>query len=285
MNPTAFALLVCLTVAGALITVLGLIRTTTPPARTRARKSFSRSALAQRLGPRRLVMIAIGLFVGIALATLTGWWIYLLVIPAGAIFIPMLLGNDAESSHITRLDALETWTRSLSGLTSAGSSGLEQVFAASLPSSPTEIRPHITRLVARINARWSTDRALHAFAEELDDPTADLLVTHLLLAAKQRGPGLTAALDSLSEAIFEEVRVRRQIEADRAKPRQNVRIIIIVSAAAFCFLPFAGTFMAPYQTPLGQLLLGVWILVFAGVLVWLKRITVAKPTPRILGHE
>ena len=124
--------------------------------------------------------------------------------------------------------------------------------------------------------------ALQQFANELDDATADLVVAHLLLAERMRGAGLANALEDLAEIIFEEVRVRRQIETDRSKPRSNVRTITIVTLLVLALIPFTGEFMAPYRTPLGQILLTVWLLFYAVLLLWLKRITLGKPAPRIL---
>ena len=90
-----------------------------------------------------------------------------------------------------------TWTRSLAGLTVSGA-GLERTIAASLSSCPEAIRPQVTQLVARINARWTTTAALQAFADDLNDETADVLVMHLLRKAELRGSGLAASLEDLA---------------------------------------------------------------------------------------
>jgi hypothetical protein len=45
----------------------------------------------------------------------------------------------------------------------------------------------------------------------------------LILGAHRRGPGLAAVLDDLAGTVAEEVRIRRGIEADRAKPRTTAR--------------------------------------------------------------
>jgi len=78
--------------------------------------------------------------------------------------------------------------------------------------------------------------------------------------------------------------VRRQIETDRAKPRVSVRIITIVTLALLAVIPFVGEFMKPYQTFFGQVALFVWLTLYVVLLGWLGRITVGKPTPRILEN-
>ena len=65
---------------------------------------------------------------------------------------------------------------------------------------PLPQRPQVSQLVARLNARWSTTAALQAFADDLNDETADVLVMHLLRKAELRGSGLAAALEDLAKS-------------------------------------------------------------------------------------
>ena len=67
--------------------------------------------------------------------------------------------------------------------------GLEQAITASLRSAPEAIRPQVATLSARLSARWQTDAALRAFADDLDDATGDLVAASLILSAKRRGAG------------------------------------------------------------------------------------------------
>ncbi len=81
----------------------------------------------------------------------------------------------------------------------------------------------VHRLVARLRARWVTEDALRAFADELDDSTGDLVAANLILGARRRGAGLASVLEGLAESVAADVRARRQVEADRAKPRATAR--------------------------------------------------------------
>ena len=161
--------------------------------RAQATRRFTRTQQIQLIG---------GAAVGLVFALITGWWLLVIVVPIAAIGLPWLLQKGPEEQTIAKLDALESWTRSLAGLTVAGA-GLERTIAASLSSCPEVIRPQVTQLVARLNARWSTTAALQAFADDLNDETADVLVMHLLRKAELRGSGLAAALEDLAKSIFE----------------------------------------------------------------------------------
>lgn len=283
MNALA-ALLIASCVTGALLTVRGLSRTELPHRPPRPPGSLRRRwrERGARLGRRGGLLALAGIITGIGLWLASGWTVFLIGAPLAAIGLPLLLGGDDTVRRIERIDALETWTRGLSGLTIAGA-GLEQTLLAGVPSAPEALREPLATLAARLGARWRTQDALRAFADDLDDPSADLVVMHLLLAERVRGPGLARALNDLAESLAEEVRMRRRIAADRAKPRLNVRIITVLTLLLLCALPFAGEFVAPYRIPAGQLLLAGWLVLYAITLTWLRRITIMPAPARSLG--
>ena len=284
MNTTLLMLCTVVALFGVLVVVLGFMPAPPPTAaRPPSALQLRVRAYRSKFSRKRQLMALAGLGLGVVAWLVTGWFVAVIAVPIAVIGLPVLLVKGTENETIERLEALETWTRSLSGLIVSGA-GMEQAIAASLSSSPGAIKDQVSMLIARINARWATSAALQGFADDLDDPTADLVVAHLLLAEKQRGPGLVNALDDLAQIVFDEVRVRRQIETDRAKPRVSVRIITIVTLALLAVIPFVGEFMKPYQTFFGQVALFVWLTLYVVLLGWLGRITVGKPTPRILEN-
>jgi Flp pilus assembly protein TadB len=133
-----------------------------------------------------------------------------------------------------------------------------------------------------LRARWRTEDALRAFADDLDDATGDLIAANLILAARRRGTGLAAVLESLAESVADDVRARRQVEADRAKPRATARWVTVISASVLVVLSFASSYTANYATPLGQAVLVLLLAAYVAVLVWMKRMATGTPWPRIL---
>ena len=159
--------------------------------------------------------------------------------------------------------------------------GIESAIISSAASAPAAVRDDVNLLAARINARWSTVRAVRQFADDFDDATADLVAATLVLGAQRRGDGLAAVLEDLAASVAEEVRIRRAIEADRAKPRTTARIVTGISLAgiAFCFV---SGYFEPFLAGIGQLILLVLLGLFIGCLVWMRSITAGAPTPRFL---
>jgi len=225
-----------------------------------------------------------GVLVGVVIALLTGWLLAIVLVPVAAAGLPVLLSSSGARHRIERLEAVEEWVRSLSGVLTAGV-GLEQALIATLRSAPEPIRPEVSRLVARLRARWSTQAALRALAEELDDATGDLIVATLILGARRRGAGLASVLESLAESVAADVRARRQIEADRAKPRTTARWVTIITVVVLVALGLTGDYVAPYRSGLGQVVLAVLLAGYAAVLVWMRQMAAGKPLPRIIGDR
>lgn len=272
-------------VGGALMVagILGLIAGLRPAPAPAARPRWSDLWVARvrRIPRRTLALASAGVAAGLLVWLVTGWVIAVVALPAALVGFPVLLAASPEAARIARLEAMAEWTRNLAGVLTAGL-GLEQALAATLRSTPTAIRPEVEQLVSRVRARWATEDALRAFADDLDDTTGDLIAAYLVLGARRRGPGLAAVLTGLAESVAEDVASRRQIEADRAKPRGTLRLVSALTAGALLVFALTGV-LAPYGTPIGQAALTVLLAIYSGCLVWMNRMTAATPAVRFIG--
>ncbi len=227
------------------------------------------------------IRIAVGVVLGLVGLLATGWPITLLVGPAAALGLPALLAPPANAAVIPRLEALQEWTRGLAGVLTVGI-GLEQAITATARSAPEPIRSQVAALAGRLVARTPTDVALRRFADDLADPTGDLIVTALLLGAARRGTGMASVLENLAASVADEVRIRRAVEADQAKVRSAARLVTAITLLMMGGLFAAGTYTQPYGTPLGQLVLVVLIAGYAAALAWMKRIANGTPPARLI---
>jgi len=267
------AVLGALTVSGLLLIVYG------------CRKAERRTITVKlpRLNWRSPWVIGACLFaVGLVVALLTGWLVAAIVLPLLGVGLPYLVGRSDQAMDISKMEAMEEWTRSLSGILTAGT-GLEQALVATLKSTPAPLRADVSRLVARLRARWTTESAVRAFAEDLNDPTGDIIAANLLLGAQRRGDGLATILEGLAESVALDIRARRQVEADAAKPRATARWVTIITAVVLVGLFLTGTYVAPYKTGIGQLILLLLLGAYAAVLVWMKKIAAGPDPLRFLG--
>ena len=242
----------------------------------------SRPRRVRELTKQTRMLLLGGFAAGVVSFLVTGWVLALVIVPVAFVGLPVLLSSSSAAQRIQRLEAMEEWTRSLSGVLTVGV-GLEQALVATLRSTPAAIAPEVTRLVARLRARWVTEDALRAFADELDDATGDLVAANLILGSRRRGAGLASVLEGLAESVAADVRARRQVEADRAKPRATARWVTLISVSVLVILAVSGTYVKPYQSPLGQVILVALLAAYVATLVWMKRMAIGRAMPRFLS--
>jgi Flp pilus assembly protein TadB len=151
-------------------------------------------------------------------------------------------------------------------------------------ATPAVLRPPLNLLVDRLRIREPLPDALLAFAEDLDDPSADTVVAALVLNARLRGPGLRDVLTALATSTREELDMRRRVEASRRSVRRSVRLILaIVLSVAGAMALLNDAYVSSYDGLVGQLVLLVVCLLFLAGLLWLRRLARPSRVERILG--
>src|SRR5262249_60350356 len=92
-----------------------------------------------------------------------------------------------------------------------GAVGLEQAIPGRAGAAAPSLREPLTALVERLHTRVPMPEALRRFADDLADPSADLIIAALIINARLRGPGLRDLLGALSRSVREELDVRRKV--------------------------------------------------------------------------
>jgi hypothetical protein len=265
-------------VAGVLLVVAGLFPALAPPAPVPRRTATTHPRRLPAGSTARAVVAVLG---AAAAWLVTGWPVAALIVAATVWGLPILLGTSTVAAvGIDRIEALEEWTRRLSDVLVVGV-GLEQGIAATVRTCPRRLQGEVSALAARLDARWSTEAALRAFADDLDDATGDLVVATLILGARRRGPGLARVLAAVADSVAEEVAMRRRVEAERAKPRTTARAVTLITLGVVGVGALNGTYLAPYGTLLGQLVLAVIACGFVASLAWMRALTLTRPQPRL----
>jgi len=225
---------------------------------------------------------AAALAAGILALVLTRWVVAAVGVAVLAFSWRGLSGAAGERRALTRLEALATWTESLRD-TIAGAVGLEQAIPASLRVAAPALADPLARLVDRLHVRVPMAEALRSFADDLADPGADLIIAALIINARLRGPGLRDLLGSLSGSVREELDMRRKVHAERRATRRSVQIVIGVSVGmAIGLAALDHAFLAPYDGPVGQLVLVIVVGIYAAVIMWLRRLARFEMPQRLL---
>lgn len=283
---TLVALLAGIALAGAgLLLVSGLKKVPVTPSRkvritpAQAWSRFTRRP-AGKAGRQRDLRLLAAVAAGLAIFLFTGWLIAIPLVPAVVFLLPILFGR-APSSDIPLLEALDRWVRTLA-TTLPGGRSVTQTLKASRTNAPPLLADEIGELVDRLNWGWDPQEALQRFADRLDSPDADAVVASLKLAITHT-EGISANLLGIADSLQERLRATRQIENERDRPRQTARIVTIISALMIASTALFGRgYFAPYNTPLGQLIVAGLALAYVGSLVLLYRMAIPRRRQRIL---
>ena len=239
-----------------------------------------RQSKKPRIDPRRAAM-AIG--VGSMAGLVTGWPVGAVAVGAFVLAAPALLGGKkAAQRAIARTEAVAAWTETLRD-TLAGAAGLHRAILATADVAPGPIATEVHALSARLHGRQPLPQALRAFAEDLADATADLVVSTLVLAYERRAGNLSALLGALARSARDEAAMQRRILADRARIRAAEAVVTVFTLGAFGVLVvFNRSFLRAYDTAGGQLVLAVVVTMF-GLGFWaLHQLARLPTTERVL---
>jgi Flp pilus assembly protein TadB len=276
---TLLSLICGAVVGGAILLLVVAIRGTSP--REATPSLFKRGGNVDNR--KQLIRIGTGIGVGLVVLVITEWLVLAVALGLLAGLADRFFGGTGEERRaIDRLEALATWTEALRD-TIAGAVGLEQAIPATAVNAAPAIKPSLNLLVDRLRIREPLPSALMRFADDLDDPSADLIVAALVLNARLRGPGLREVLSALADSAREELDVRRKVAAERRSTRRSVQVVVaitlLVAAALILFNP---TYVSPYTSFIGQFVLFIVITLYAVGLVWLRRLAKIEVPERFL---
>jgi Flp pilus assembly protein TadB len=249
-----------------------------PPGPPGRRPTRLERQLRQMAGTRGALALLAG-----ALALLATRWVVAGIGMALLVLGWRTLGGAAgERRAMMRLEALATWTESLRD-TIAGAVGLEQAIPSSLRVAAPSLQEPLTRLVDRLHTRVPMPEALRTLADDLDDPSADLIIGALIINARLRGPGLRDLLGALSMAVREELDMRRKINAERRSTRRSAQIVVLVSVGLALGLALLNPgYVHVYDSLLGQLVLVVVVALYAAGFIWMRRLATFDAPERLL---
>jgi Flp pilus assembly protein TadB len=238
-----------------------------------------------RQAPAQAPMLAAAVAAGLVVAVLTGWPAAGALAGLAVVALPGLLGPDRDHQRaLARVEALAGWTELLRDTLRAGA-GLQQAIIATAPNADAAIRAQLLRLAGRLHAGGRPPAALRGFADQLADPLADMVVAALLLAAGRPSANLAGLLGELAGTAREQAAMRQRVATSRARLRTSARSITAITVVMLLGLVVLNReWMAPYDSPVGQVVMLAAGSMFAGGLVGLRRMSLLPTGPRLLGN-
>lgn len=243
------------------------------------RELVGRLPVSWRSG-RRLALAGLA---GAVTAALTAWPVAGVLTTLGALTLPGLLGPDTQTACRTeQMEALATWTEMLRDTLSAAA-GLEQAVLATADIPPAALEKELHTLASSLREGRPLHEALEEFAQQIEDPLADVVVTALAVAARKQASQLAALLGELAESVREQVAMRQRIAAGRASVRTGVRVTVTVTLGmALGLVVLNRPYLDPFDTITGQGVLALAGALFALSFTWLNGISRIEEPARLI---
>lgn len=283
--PVLAAVCAALTMTGLLMVGVGLYGRAPAESPFKSRLSRVRTSGAVTASRSRLTKLTVALVGGAAVWLISGWPVAGALTVAGVLGLPYFFGASREAKRrIERLEALEEWTRRLADTMAVGVAPV-QTLVRSADHAPSAIRAEVTALANALSTpRLDRGVALRRFADEIDDSLGDMITLSLEIAvsaqASQRVPDV---LRTMAAGVAEEVKARRAVEADRAGPRNEARMIVIVQVLFVVGVATLTNYTKIYGTLTGQLVLAVLAAAVVLALWLLRKYSSSEEPPRLLA--
>lgn len=220
-----------------------------------------------------------GSAVGGLVVLVSGWLVPGIVVGVGAYWA---IGGwqrrqRSNAGEVAKLDALASWIENVRDVLMAGEQPIGAITSTVGACAP-EIRPHVRRLAAGLG-RQDPDVVFRRFADDLDDPLADLVAAGLSIAIR-RGARTVPVLTALAEQARQQVDRRRLVEAERAPTRREVQALTAIMAILVLGLLVFGRseYLDAYDAPAGQVFLAIALGAYAALIIRVQRLA-AFPRP------
>lgn len=205
---------------------------------------------------------------------LSGWVVPSLVIGGinGWVVASIRRRHVGDDAGVERTEALASWVENVRDVLQSGNQPVGAI-GATTQTCPPSIRPQVVSLFARLSAGQQAEVVFRRFADEMDDPLADLVAVGLLIAVS-RGAETEEVLSALAVQARHQADRRRIVEAERAPMRREVVMVSVVMCTllGLVFLFARSSYLNAYDATAGQLFLTMILVGYGCLLVWVSRL-------------
>lgn len=224
-----------------------------------------------------------GCIAAIGVFLVTGWFVLAVTVLGVVTWMPRML-NQRGTDDLERTKAIAEWTEMIRD-NMASAAGLEQALVASATYAPDPIHQEVT-LFARSLDHTTLENALTRLGDDLNHPSADMVIVSLTNAARMQATDLAPLLTRLSATTREDVRLHQRVSIESNKTKLSARIVVgITLGVALMLWAFNPQLVEVYDTFEGQIMMTVILAVF-GVGIWsIRRLSKPQDIDRFTARK
>jgi Flp pilus assembly protein TadB len=241
------------------------------PGPTRGRSARRAPAVAGVVGASLVVAVSGWIIPSVIVGVVVGWMVD-----------SMHRGPAGLDAGVERTEALASWVENVRDVLQSGNQPVGAI-GATTETCPPSIRPHVRVLFARLAAGQPAELAFRRFADDMDEPLADLVAVGLLIAVS-RGAETEDVLSALATQARHQADRRRIVEAERAPMRREVWMVSLVMCALLgsVFLFARSSYLNAYDDLSGQIFLALVLVGYGALLMWVGRLATFPQPSRFL---
>jgi Flp pilus assembly protein TadB len=243
----------------------------------------SRDQVTERARSRRVPRVSwmAGVVAGLLIAAVSGWFVPSCVVGTmtGWLVGAIHRRGTGDAVGVERTEALASWVENVRDVLRSGNQPIGAI-GATTGTCPPSIRAHVVSLFARLSAGQPADVVFRRFADDMDEPLADLVAVGLLIAVS-RGAETEEVLSALAAQARHQADRRRVVEAERAPMQREVWMVSLVMCALLgvVFAFARSSYLSAYDSASGQLFLTAVLIGYGALLMWVGRLaTFPRPT-------
>jgi hypothetical protein len=217
--------------------------------------------------------MAVAAGVAALVLVLTRWPVLAAVAGGLTLVWRSLLHDERSAEERLRIEGIAKWLEDLRDTLRGSSVGTEEALEQVALRAPEAVREPLATFVLRRRQGFRTEDALTDLADELAHPTSDAAIAAIrLVVTGTAGSGrLFQTVTALAAAARDEVRARERVDRTRAVYRTSMTRLVVIATLLVGYLRFgASDLLAPYGTPVGQLVLLLPLSLWAGCVMWLR---------------
>lgn len=201
-----------------------------------------------------------------------GWPVAGLVLGGMLAALPKFRSKKAAADSRAQGEAVAEWVTSIQQHIESGRQLNEAVRLAS-ETPPTAIAHHIAPVAEGMMFRPLRD-SLRDISDRLSHPVSDMAVASLLTAERRGGGQLAELLRQLADSLRLEVDLYEEMSAKQAGVRLDTGMLLVINFLVAAGIPIMNPALVEgYRGTVGQVVLGVFMASFAGVIFWIRSLS------------
>lgn len=224
---------------------------------------------------------------GVAVLLVTRWPIAAAAVAVLVVGWRYLFAAHTATRARRRLDGIAKWLEDLRDLQQGSNLDLVETLVQASSRAPKVIEPELIAFAARVSHHVALPDALCELADELDHPVADTAVAAMVFASGHAsGSALYETFAQLASTARDELTARDRIDRMRLDFERSMRRMLVILAALIAYMVLvAGETLSPYRSPAGQAWMVVPIVMWAGSLLWLRRLSRYERGGRFVSRD